>query len=95
MEEVQKKEITLPDIIQQMSDANEGTASACYRLSAIVDKLLVGVRPITTGPPANTCTNAPTAQPGALTLFADNVENHFEANRRLDDLLCKLENIIR
>ena len=95
MVEVQKKEITLPGIIQQMSDANEGTAIACHRLSTIVDKLLVGARPLPTVPPANTCTNAPTAQPGALTLLADNAENHFEANRRLDDLLCKLENIIR
>jgi hypothetical protein len=95
MVEVQKKEITLPGIIQQMSDANEGTASACYRLSTIVDQLLVGAPPCATGPSGNTGTNAPTSQPGALTLLADHAENHFEANRRLDDLLCKLENIIR
>ena len=48
---VQKKEITLPGIIQQMSDANEGTASMCYRLSTIVDKLLVGAPHVQLGHP--------------------------------------------
>ena len=92
VEEVQqKKQSTLSEIISNMESANEGTANMCCRLSVLVAKLFVGVPP--NGPTVN-ASKPDVSVRGTMEHLDENVENHYAANRRLDELISQLEAVI-
>ena len=88
MENVPKKDVTMSCIIQQVYDANVNMLSLCDRLTAVVDKLLVGALKQQEREQAG---YTEPVSSGDLNLLDEHAMKHRVLNDRLESLVTRLE----